>query len=196
MIIICGIAHSYTSVTAKFIRDNGGRFDRFRDAHSDILKYEVYEDEILKEWAEKKKKFIKTPFKKRNIIAKYPEACYFLKDIPDDVKIISGIRNPGDLIISNYTKYNRGFHITFNKFTYAWNNIAKAKQNVYILMTERLIERDGNEAKRLLNFAGLNPEKIVFNIGEINQHRKNYKEYRMLNLIWKISYSVLRFLNI
>lgn len=190
MIIICGIAHSYTSLTAKFIKDNGGEFIEFRQGYSDILKYEGHEDNELMEWAEGKKKFNNKMFNVRDIIAKYPEVCYFLDSIPENVKIVFCLRNPEDVINSHYSKYRRGFFITFNKFTHIWNNAAKARQDVYILMTERLIEKNEGEAKRLLDFVGLNPKNIIFDFDKINNRRRDYKSYRLHNLIWKILYKM------
>ena len=190
MIIICGIAHSYTSLTVKFIKNNGGKFDEFIEGDNDILKYNIYEDVELSEWIKKKRRLINPKFNKRNIISKYPEICYFLDDIPKDVKIVFCIRNPEDLINSHYIKYKRGFFITFNKFTHVWTNVSRAKQDVYVLMTERLIEKSDGEGRRLLNFVGLNPEKIIFDFDKINIRKRGYKTYRLYNLIWKILYKL------
>ena len=193
MIVICGIAHSYTSAIAKFLLDNGGNFGEFREGTFDpVYDYVGYEDEQLRSWTEKKHKFKNVDFPKSDRIAKYPEACYFLDSIPDDVKIIYCLRSPDDLINSHKEKYDRGAFLTLNKYSYVWDVVARARQDVYVLMTERILLKNEYEAKRLLEFCNLPTDKIVFNLKFPNKRGRRYNSYRIHNLIYKILYKCKR----
>lgn len=189
MIVVCGIAHSYTSAIAKFLLDNGGDFGKFREGTFDpVYDYIGYEDDQLRRWAENKKRFIDSPFPESNRIAKYPDACYFLNSIPDSVKIVYCVRNPDDLIFSHKAKYNRGAFLTLNKYSYVWDLVARSDKDIYVLLTERILIQDKHEAKRLLQFCNLPAKNIKFDLKGISKAKRSYTTYRIHNLIYKILY--------
>jgi len=187
MILIVGIAHSYTSAIAKFIRDNGGKLTAEDDNVNSTLPYDKYEDNEVIEWEKNKKKFKNGKFPLKDGIAKAPESCFFLKDIPEDVKIVFCLRNPMDLCHSHKEKYGRGVMQTFNKYISVYDLISNAKQDVYVLMTERILNGSVSEAKRLLRFCEVRPPKeIKFDFYKRKSRNIDYIRYRMMNTFCKI----------
>lgn len=191
MIVIVGISHSYTSAIAKFLKDNGADMINTTGLNS-RFGYVGYEDTDLIEWCSKKQKFKKTYFKIKSGIYKYPHLGFFIKDIPSDVKVVYCLRNPEDIINSHHKKYGRGFHFTFNRFCYIYEQVSSSDNDVYVLMTEKILNKDKNEAKRLLDFCELKSDDIKFDFGVLNKRTQSYKEFRLFNLIWKILYRIKR----
>ncbi len=200
IILVCGTPHSYTSLTSKFLIDNGGFTTHLWDNPKFDLPYSRYENKEIQDFVNDRKNFKKkdlTDFFKslptdKIVTLKAPLLILFINEIRQftdrEIKVVYVFRNPEDIVLSSMDKSGKSFIYHYEKVAWTYNFMVKCSYPVYPLVAERLILKDEYTAKSLLEYCGLNHDNI--NFGSIDPDKlkfrePTYRKYRFANFIWK-----------
>lgn len=180
-VLICGMAHAHTSAVAKFLYDNGGDFGEITHNVNKVATYKKYESKELEDWIKNKRRFKSLVFPDFEGVRKEASASFFIDDVPENVKIVFCFRNPLDMVESYKEKYDKPYCYTLNYFYHIYHLIARAKHNIYTLQTERLLNGNKHEIRKLLEFCELSPKIVIFRLERVNKRPINFFRYRYLN---------------
>ncbi len=201
VIITCGVPHSFTSMTNKFLMDNGGYCDDLWDNPEYKMGYSRFESKELQDFLEAKRKFKKkelTDFfdslpTDKVITLKAPTLIMFINEMKEytnrRIKVVFCFRNPEDIILSSMAKgKKKSFIYHFEMISWIYRFLAEADYPVFPLVTERLLRRDPDTAKSLLDFAELDSSNINYaslDKGKTKDRKTTYLKYRFANFFWK-----------
>lgn len=200
IILISGAPHSFTSLIANFLIDNGGFTNNAWDNQNFDLPYSRYESKEIFEYLEKKRNFEKSDLidffntlpEDKVITLKNPTVIFFINDIIKytnrQVKVVFVQRNPQDIILSSMEKSKKSFIFFFERMVWMYNFILSAKVPIHILISERILLKDKDTAKSLLEFCELDFEKIDFssiNLKKTKQREPSWLKYKFSNFWWK-----------
>lgn len=209
IILTCGTPHSYTSMTSRFLMDNGGYCDDTWDNPKYDLNYSRYESKEIQEFVYNRKNFKSKDLmeffaslpKDKIVTLKAPLLIFFINEIDKytdrEIKVVYVFRNPQDIIMSSMDKSkNKSFIYYYEKLCWTYNFMVKCKFPVYPLVAERLLQRNEDTAKHLLEYCGLYDGDINFQSIDPNKTRyrePTYIKYRFANFLWK---RLSRFFNV
>lgn len=200
IIFVCGAPHSYTSLTSKFLLDNGGFCDDLWDNPKFDMSYSRFESKEIQKFARKRKNFKKSDLtaffnslpKEKVVILKYPLLIYFINELRKftdrEIKVVFVFRNPQDIILSTMDKSGGSFIYHFERISWLYQFYVDCKFPTFPLISEKLLLKDIISAETLLNFCDLNTNQINFNSiksKELVYRKPSYLKYRFSNFLWK-----------
>ena len=201
IIFMCGSPHSLTSMSAKFLIDNGAVTPDIWDNPDFDLPYTRLENKDIQEYLLKKHKFGTKDLTEffdslpldKTILIKAPLLIYYINDIQQYIKrpirLVFVMRNPQDIILSSIEKSNRqDFIYYFERIIWHYNFLVDAKLPVHVLISERLMLKDKHSATELLNFCGMDgqfPDFSGIELKKIKARTPTYLKYRFANFFWK-----------
>ena len=200
IILTCGTPHSYTSMTSKFLQDNGGYCDDNWDNPKFHLPYSRFESKEIQEFVYARKNFKKhdlTEFFKglptdKIVTIKAPLLINFVNELSEftdrDIKVVFVFRNPQDIILSSIDKKNKGFIYYFERLAFNYQAMVDCKFPVFPLVAEKLLLKDEHVAKSLLEYCGLYKGEINFSsikTKEVKKRNTSFLDFRFSNFFWK-----------
>lgn len=200
IIVVCGTPHSFTSMTAKFLMDNGALNPNIWDNPDFEMPYTRNENKEIQEYLLKKHRFKHkdlTEFfaslpEDKLVVIKAPLLINYINELKTftnrEIKLVFVFRNPQDIILSSIEKSGKDFIYYFERIIWNYYFLVDAEFPTHVLISERLLKKDENSARELLKFCELDHETI--NFGGI-EHKKTkdrkptYLKYRFANFWWK-----------
>ena len=198
---MCGSPHSLTSMSARFLINNGAVTPNIWDNPDFDLPYTRLENKDIQEYLLKKHSFKNKDLTEffdslpvdQIILIKAPLLIYYLNDIQQYIKrpvrLVFVMRNPQDIILSSIEKSNRkDFIYHFERIIWHYNFLVNAKLPVHVLVSERLMLKDVNTATELLRFCGLDyadPKFTGIEMKKVKARKPTYLKYRFANFFWK-----------
>ncbi|KAB1062667.1 hypothetical protein [Salibacter halophilus] len=201
IILICGVPHSFTSMTANFLMNNGGYCDDTWDNPEFDLNYSRFESKELQLFLRDRKNFKDRDLseffdnlpKDKVVTLKAPMLIMFINEFEKftdrPIKVVFVFRNPEDIILSSMNKgKKKSFIYFFERISWLYDFMVSSNLPVFTLVSERLLNKNEDDARRLLDFCELNRDAIDFSTIDSKKTKKRkvtYGKYRFANFFWK-----------
>ena len=202
IILITGVPHSFTSMTVKFLLDNGGYCDDTWDNPDWPMDYSRYESHEIQNFLNTRSKFgeydLKEFFdglpKDQVVTLKAPMLIFFINELKKftdrEIRVVFVFRNPEDIIVSSLekSKNKKSFVYYFERLSWLYRFMVQSEFPIFPLISERLFNRDPDTAKRLLDYCDLSKEEINYSSIDperFKDRKATFSKYRFANFFWK-----------